>query len=112
MRRYAIGALGLLVVTGTIAARATSTQKSSPSKAPSEILDINQASAEDFARLPGIGPKLARRIVDFRQKHGPFRRVEDLMAIRGVALKKWKAIRPYVKVGSQNSGGRSQKKEC
>jgi competence protein ComEA len=64
------------------------------------LLDINLASAEDFAKLPGIGPKLAARIVAFRQKHGPFRRVEDLLAIRGIGHKKWKAIRPYLRVES------------
>ena len=68
-------------------------------RAPVATIDINQASARDFERLPGIGPKLAQQIVAYRQKHGPFRRVEDLMALRGIGLKKWKAIRPYITVG-------------
>lgn len=72
-----------------------------PSKLPAPTLDINLASAEDFQKLPGIGPKLAEQIVAFRRKHGPFRRVEDLMAIKGVGIKKWKAIRPYLRVGKQ-----------
>jgi len=72
-----------------------------PAGTPQIVLDINQASAEDFAKLPGIGPKLAARIVAFRQKHGPFRRVEDLLAIRGIGHKKWKKIRPYLGVGSE-----------
>jgi competence protein ComEA len=62
-------------------------------------MDINRASAEDFQKLPGIGPKLAQQIVAYRQKHGPFRRVEDLMAIQGMGIKKWKAIRAYLLVG-------------
>jgi competence protein ComEA len=62
-------------------------------------IDINQARVEDFAKLPGIGQELARRIVTYREKHGPFRRIEDLLAIRGIGHKKWKAIRPYLKVG-------------
>jgi len=74
-------------------------EQSEPKKKPVELIDINQASEEDFARLPGIGPELARRIVAFRNKHGPFRRVEDLLAIRGIGHKKWKAIRPYLRVG-------------
>ncbi len=108
MRKLAAGAFGILVMTTLLAPPATAAQKRGPSKAPAEILDINQASAEDFAKLPGIGPKLAQRIVTFREKHGPFRRVEDLMAVRGVAVKKWKAIRPYVKVGSQKPEATSQ----
>jgi competence protein ComEA len=62
-------------------------------------IDINQASEEDFAKLPGVGPELARRIVAFREKHGPFRRVEDLLVIRGIGHKKWRKIRPYLRVG-------------
>jgi len=70
-----------------------------PAEAPATAIDINRATVEDFSRLPGIGPKLARRIVAFREKHGPFRRVEDLLAIRGIGHKKWKAMRPYLRVG-------------
>jgi competence protein ComEA len=66
-------------------------------------IDINQASEVDFARLPGIGPELARRIVAFREKHGPFRRVEDLLAIKGIGHKKWRKIRPYLHVGDDAS---------
>ena len=72
---------------------------------PVTVLDINQASAEDFAALPGVGPKLAGQIVAYREKHGPFRRVEDLLAIRGIGPKKWKAIRPYLRVGTGPSKG-------
>jgi len=72
-------------------------------QAPLRVLDINGASAEDFQKLPGIGPKLAQRIVAYRRKHGPFRRVEDLMAIKGVGLKKWKAIRPYLRIGRSSA---------
>lgn len=68
---------------------------------PAVVFDINQASAEDFAKLPGIGPELARRIVAYREKHGPFRRVEDLMAIRGIGTRKWRALRPYIRVVSR-----------
>jgi competence ComEA-like helix-hairpin-helix protein len=74
----------------------------SPTAKPPEALtlDINHATAEDFQKLPGIGPRLAQRIVAYRRKHGPFRRVEDLMAVKGLGLKKWKAIRPHLRVES------------
>jgi competence protein ComEA len=65
---------------------------------PSFVIDINQATAEDFQKLPGIGPALAGRIVAYRKKHGLFRRVEDLLVVRGIGHKKWKAIRPFLKV--------------
>lgn len=73
-------------------------KKSSKSPAP---LDINRATAEDFTTLPGIGPELARRIVAYREKHGPFKRVEDLLVIKGMGRKKWRAIRPYLRIGNE-----------
>jgi competence protein ComEA len=80
-------------------ARSNSPQKT-PSRAAATVVDINRASAEDFEKLPGIGPKLAQQIVAYRTKHGPFRRVEDLLIIKGIGSKKWKALRPYVCVSS------------
>ena len=74
-------------------------QKGKEKDATVPVIDINQASEEDFAKLPGVGPELARRIVAFREKHGPFRRVEDLLVIRGIGHKKWRKIRPYLRVG-------------
>jgi competence protein ComEA len=68
-------------------------------KAPAMAIDINKATAHDLQKLPGIGPSLAKQIVAYREKHGPFRRVEDLMAIKGIGFKKWKEIRPFVRVG-------------
>ena len=82
----------------------SSNESDSPSKKPVASIDINRATAEDFATLPGIGPELARRIVAFRVKHGPYRRIEDLMVIKGMGRKKWRAIRPYIRVGDSLSG--------
>jgi competence protein ComEA len=75
-------------------------------EAPTAVVDINEASEEDFVKLPGIGSKLARRILTYRRKHGPFRRVEDLLAIRGIGTKKWKAIRPYLRIGNAARKGK------
>jgi competence ComEA-like helix-hairpin-helix protein len=74
-------------------------KKGDRTKSPLPMIDINRASAEDFQKLPGIGLELARRMVAYRQRHGPFRRVEELLAIRGIGSKKWRAIKPYLFVG-------------
>jgi len=86
------------VLQGSAAALSADPQR--PSKLPPAPLDINRASAEDFQKLPGVGPKLAQQIVAYRQKHGPFRRIEDLMVVKGVGIKKWKAMRPYLRAGN------------
>jgi competence protein ComEA len=51
------------------------------SKAPAARLDINQATVEEFDRLPGIGPTRAAALVRIRERNGPFRSVEELRAL-------------------------------
>jgi len=70
-------------------------------KPQAAAIDINKATANDLQKLPGIGLSLAKQIVAYREKHGPFKRVEDLMVIKGIGFKKWKQIRPYVRVGDR-----------
>ena len=61
-------------------------------------LNHNTATPTQLESLPGIGPTLAKRIVDFREKKGRFKRVEELLAIPGISEKKWKALRGYLTV--------------
>ncbi|MDR7433778.1 MAG: helix-hairpin-helix domain-containing protein [Armatimonadota bacterium] len=62
------------------------------------VIDLNKASVAELEALPGIGPVLARRIVEYRSKAGPFRRVEELLKVRGVGPKLVAKLRPYVTV--------------
>ena len=61
-------------------------------------LDLNRATAEELVELPGIGPVLAERIVAFREEHGPFRSVEDLLQVSGIGEATLEALRPYITV--------------
>ena len=70
-------------------------------KLPAAAIDINKGTVNDLQKLPGIGPSLAKQIVAYREKHGPFSRIEDLMVIKGIGFKKWKEIRPFVRVGDR-----------
>jgi competence ComEA-like helix-hairpin-helix protein len=65
---------------------------------PAKPLDLNTATAVELAQLPGVGPSMAKAIVQFREKSGPFERVQDLLAIRGITERKLRQIRPYVSV--------------
>lgn len=61
-------------------------------------LNLNIASARDLESLPGIGPALAKRIIEFREKKGGFKRPEELLAVPGISEKKWKVLRDKVEV--------------
>ncbi|MFH1873714.1 MAG: helix-hairpin-helix domain-containing protein [Pseudomonadota bacterium] len=63
-------------------------------------LDLNQATAEDLDAIPQIGPSLARRIIEYRQAHGPFKDLEQLIQVKGIGERKLKIIEPYVRSGS------------
>jgi comEA protein len=66
---------------------------------PKHLVDINFASAKELEELPGVGPTTAKAIIQFREKTGRFRRVEDLLAIRGISETKLAKMRPYITVG-------------
>lgn len=61
-------------------------------------MDLNRARADELALLPCIGPTLAARIVAYRRRHGPFRRVEELDAVRGVGPRTIDSLRRWVNV--------------
>lgn len=61
-------------------------------------LNLNTATTKQLESLPGIGPTLAKRIVDFREKKGGFKRVEELLAIPGISEQKWKSLRDLLTV--------------
>jgi len=63
-------------------------------------IDLNRATAEDLEAIPGIGPALAKRIVDYRQAHGPFKQVEDLREVSGIGLPNLQKLKPYLGLGS------------
>ena len=61
-------------------------------------LDVNRANQQDFERLPGIGPVLARRIVEYRESRGAFQDIEQLRRVKGIGKKTFERIRALVAV--------------
>jgi competence ComEA-like helix-hairpin-helix protein len=84
-------ALGLLLFCA-----AAQAQKNPPAKP----IDLNVANVKELQELPGVGPVTAQRIIELREKSGRFKRVEDLLAVRGISQKKLDAMRPYVTVSA------------
>ncbi|MSQ77797.1 MAG: helix-hairpin-helix domain-containing protein [Nitrospiraceae bacterium] len=66
-------------------------------KAVSKV-NLNRASADELQVLPGIGPVLAQRMVDWRKAHGRYRTVDDLQEVKGIGKKRLEQLRPLVTV--------------
>lgn len=66
-----------------------------PSGAPS-LININTATQSELESLPGIGPVLAQRIIEYRQAHGPFTRLEDLLNVPGIGPKTFERIKDLI----------------
>jgi len=64
----------------------------------SQRININTASARELERLPGIGQGLAERIIDHRERFGPFRRPEHLIIVRGISDKRFRALEGLIRV--------------
>jgi competence protein ComEA len=65
---------------------------------PGRLVDLNRASASELESLPGIGPATSAAIIEHRERNGPFARVEDLLAVRGIGEAKLAALRDRVHV--------------
>jgi competence protein ComEA len=63
-------------------------------------VNINTASVADLEVLPGVGAKTAARIVEYRQKNGPFKKIEDLMNVRGLGEKNFLKLKSQLTVGA------------
>jgi competence protein ComEA len=87
--------LAALFVTLALALFASAQKKRS---LPPHAINLNTATTEELQKLPGIGPTLAKAIVNVREKSGPFRRVEDLLAVPRITRRTIEKIRPYVRV--------------
>ena len=69
-----------------------------PKRSHKGLLDLNRATEQDFDALPGIGPRLAERIMKYRQSVGAFHSVNELPDVKGIGKKKFERIRPLVTV--------------
>ncbi len=74
---------------------AQSTHPAAPALA-TRLVPLNSASREELEQLPGVGPALAARIVEHRERYGRFRRAEHLLLVRGISERRFLQLRPYV----------------
>ncbi|MCK4386333.1 MAG: helix-hairpin-helix domain-containing protein, partial [candidate division Zixibacteria bacterium] len=59
-------------------------------------INLNQATSAELQLLPGVGPTLSKRIVEYRERNGQFEKIEDLMQVQGIGLKTFEQIQDYI----------------
>ncbi|MCH8558099.1 MAG: ComEA family DNA-binding protein [Balneolia bacterium] len=78
---------------------ATAVVSESSGEAQSGKVNINSADAASLATLPGVGPAIAARIIEYRNENGPFRQIEDIKNVRGIGEARFEAIKDLITVG-------------
>ena len=69
------------------------------SQTAQDKININTASVVELQKLPRVGAKIAQRIIDFRKENGKFRRIEDIMNIKGIGEKTFLRMKDMITVG-------------
>ena len=89
-----------LLATGLILVAPPLVVASGPdAKQESAPVDVNSASVEELMSVPGIGQVVAQRIVEFREKNGPYKSVDDLLKVQGIGEKSLAKLRDHLSAG-------------
>lgn len=99
MKNFMIKGLVLSIVLGLVFSTFLSLQVQAAPKAGEKKININTASLVELQKLPRIGEKVAQRIIDFRKKNGKFKRIEELMKVKGIGEKMFNRMKDLITVG-------------
>jgi competence protein ComEA len=80
--------------------KAASTKTADANK-PLVSVNLNTATVAELQTLPGIGAKMAARIIEYREARGPFKKIEELMNVQGIGEKNFLKLRPQLSVGAR-----------
>ena len=104
LRRIVAAALALAVAS----LLSTGVAFAAAKPAPAGKVNINAATVEQLTTLPGVGPKLAARIVEHRQKAGAFKSAQELMNVKGIGEKNFEKIQGYLTLGEPGRSASSK----
>ena len=86
------------------AAAQTSANAQTAKRETAPIINLNTASVKDLELLPGIGVKTAELIIAYREKNGPFKKIEELMNVQGIGEKSFLRLKPQLTVAPAKAG--------
>lgn len=108
-------ALGLSLFVGGIpaahaqeapAAKPSSRRAAAVTASPASPVNLNTATAAELEGLPGIGPRAAQRIVEYRAKNGAFKKIEELMKVQGIGERSFLRLKPLLSVAAPKADGK------
>ena len=105
MARLSIVALTLfvlLITTVPVRGQRAAKPAPAPTAVSTRLINLNTASAIEIAELPGIGPKTAELIVQYRQKNGSFKKIEEIMNVRGIGEKTFLKLKDRISVAPES----------
>jgi competence protein ComEA len=93
-------ALAGLLSAQPLVAQSVQTRTDARAAKPAGVINLNTATSAELETLPGVGAKMAARIIEYRQKKGPFKKIEELMNVQGIGEKNFLKLRAQLTVGS------------
>ncbi len=101
----AIAAIALSAAAAGAQGRATAAKATATAVAP---VNLNTATMDQLATIPGIGVKTAERIIAYREKNGGFKKIEDLMNVSGVGEKSFLKMKPLITVAAVKASAQDE----
>jgi competence protein ComEA len=95
--------LAVRMVIAAVALAAFPVPPAGAAEAAKRVVNVNSADSAQLALLPRVGPSVAQRIVEHRKANGPFKKVEDLMLVRGIGEKMFALLKPHVALAGETT---------
>lgn len=96
----------ITMLAGSAGTRVVEASQETKSATVASVVNLNTATEAELQALPGLGPAIAKRIVDYRQKSGGFKKVEDLMNVQGIGEKSFLRLKPLLTVAAPRNAER------